>query len=356
MTTQNRPIKVLVVDDSLIARRLIRDALTRDPSIEVVGGAPDPYVAREKIIQQEPDALTLDIQMPRMDGLVFLQKLMRARPMPVVVVSSFTDATSRTTLKALEYGAVGALLKPDGSDPRNLDDFSARLCHLLRTAVRSSLHMKSPARGATSPAHSTSVLSENLAMGARRQLVAIGASTGGTEALKSVLEPLPRNCPGIVVVQHMPEHFTAAFAQRLNQSSQMEVLEAEDMMPVKTGRAIIANGAYHMVLKQDKDGGFVVRLKDGPLVNGHRPSVDVLFQSVAALTARRAVGVIMTGMGADGAEGLKSMRDQGAATIAQDEASCVVFGMPKAAIEREAVDKVAPLDRIPITLLQALKA
>ncbi len=339
----SRKVRVLIVDDSAVVRQVFTEELSRDPQIEVVGSAPDPYVARDKIVALSPDVVTLDIEMPRMDGVTFLRKLMRHYPLPVIIVSSLTARGGELAMEALEAGAVEIMCKPGSS--YTVGDMSVELIDKIKAAAR--IDVKARAQQIAQVE-----APKRLAMTrTTHKVVAIGASTGGTEALASVLSALPANSPGIVVVQHMPEFFTRSFADRLNQLCALEVKEAADNDTVVPGRALIARGNYHMLLRRS-GAQYYVQVKPGPLVTRHRPSVDVLFKSVARFAGRNAVGVIMTGMGSDGADGMKEMHDNGALTIAQDEASCVVFGMPKEAIARGGTDHVVPLSRIPSMILQ----
>ncbi len=349
MTLSRRNIKVLIVDDSAVVRQVLSRELSRARDLEVVGTATDPFVARDKIVQLKPDVITLDMEMPRMDGLTFLQKLMKHYPLPVVVVSSLTPQGSETALAALEAGAVDVVCKPGSM--YSVGELSDTLIEKIRVAscVRSfrRSHEKKPAR----PNPIASV-----ALGqTTHKILAIGASTGGTEAIKAVLTRLPVSTPGTLIVQHMPEHFTAAFAERLNGICSMEVREARNGDPVVPGVALLAPGNYHMALKRS-GARYFVEIKSGTRVHHQRPAVDVLFHSVANHAGKNAVGAILTGMGADGAAGLLAMRNAGAHTIAQDEKSCVVYGMPKEAVKLEAVEQVVSLDRIAQKLLDALAA
>jgi len=346
---QMTPIKVLIVDDSAIVRKIFSQELSKHRDIVVVGTAPDPFVARDKIVALNPDVITLDIEMPRMDGLSFLRKLMKYHPIPTIIVSSLTPANSEMALEAMEYGAVEVLAKPGGS--YSVGDMSIQLADKIRAAAHVRLAQPrlqtAPQRRSVTPemTHALKLTTH--------KVIAMGASTGGTEALKSVLLEMPPTCPGIVIVQHMPPRFTTAFAARLNTLCRIEVREAADGDSVLPGTALIAPGNYHMLLKR-VGGTYQVEIKSGPLVFHQRPSVDVLFQSVARYAAGNAVGVIMTGMGRDGASGLLEMRKAGAHTIAQDEASCVVFGMPKEAIKAGAAETIAALHDIPSEVLKAL--
>ena len=332
-------IKVLIVDDSAVVRSILTSELSRHKDIEVIGTAVDPYVARDKIVKLRPDVITLDIEMPRMDGLSFLAKLMKHLPMPVVVVSSLTPKNSDTALKALELGAVEVLGKPGGS--YSTQDISRSLANAIRAAASAKIQ-KTPAKGEGAAGVT---LIKPIQFKTTHQIIAIGASTGGTKAIETVLTSMPANAPATVIVQHMPEAFTRAFAERLNQICRMEVREARDNDHAIPGLALIAPGNYHMLLKRS-GGNYLVRIKDGPRVHYQRPSVDILFQSVAKSAGRNAVGAILTGMGADGAKGLLAMKESGSYTIAQDEATSVVFGMPKEAIALGAADKIVPLPLI----------
>jgi two-component system chemotaxis response regulator CheB len=338
---------VLIVDDSAVVRQLITQALAHDPQIEVVGTAPDPYVARDKIVSLNPDVVTLDIEMPRMDGLTFLRKLMQHRPLPVIVISSLTQRGSEMALEALSCGAVGVLAKP--SVPHALGEMSAQLIENIKAAAEATVR---PAAQITKPVQAKSPL----ALAATTdKVIAIGASTGGTRAIEEVLTSLPANSPGIVIVQHMPEGFTKAFAERLNSICAIEVREAQDGDSVLRGRALIAAGNFHMLLRRN-GARYFVEVKDGPEVSRHRPSVDVLFRSVARYAGKNAVGVILTGMGADGARGLLEMRQAGAVTIGQDEASCVVYGMPREAARLGAVERCVSLEKVAETMLAAAES
>jgi two-component system chemotaxis response regulator CheB len=333
-------IKVLVVDDSAIVRQKFTEELSKAPDIEVVGAAPDPFVARDMILKLEPHVLTLDIEMPRMDGLTFLKKLMANRPMAVIVVSSLTQKGGTMAMEALENGAVEVLAKPGGSF--SVGEMSAQLIEKIRAAsrVRFFKRMAPAAKNA-----STVSMPGNAMTKTTNKIIAIGASTGGTEALSVVLSQMPPGCPGIVVTQHMPPHFTRTFADRLNSICHIKVKEAADNDSVVPGTCLIAPGNFHMLLKRS-GARYHVEVKTGPMIHHQRPAVDVLFNSVAKYAGGNAVGVILTGMGADGAAGMKSMKDAGARTIAQDEESCVVFGMPKEAIKAGGVDKVITLKKI----------
>lgn len=338
------PIRVLVVDDSALMRQVLSDLLSRDPAIRVIGTAADPYAARDKIRDLQPDVLTLDVEMPRMDGLSFLEKLMRVHPMPVVMVSSLTEAGCATTLRALELGAVEFVTKPKLDLRERLPEIGAEVAVKIKAAAMAKVRRAPgpPPSGAAPPARRAA---GPALLRTTQQVIAVGASTGGTEALRHFLSVLPADCPGGVVVQHMPEKFTRAFADRLDGLCTVRVKEAEDGERVIPGHVLIAPGSHHMRLARE-GATYLVRLSQDPLVNHHRPSVDVLFRSCAEITGANAVGVLMTGMGEDGARGLLAMRAAGARTLAQDESTCVVFGMPKAAIELGAAEQVLPLDRL----------
>lgn len=341
-------IRVLVVDDSAVVRRILTEELSRQPDIEVVGTAVDPYVAREKIIQLRPDVLTLDVEMPRMDGISFLAKLMQHYPMPVVVVSSLTPTNSEAALRALSLGAVEVIAKPGSA--YSIPDVSRQLVRAIRAAAVANVRRDRSAElvPAAAPAAGRSALA---GLQTTHQVIAIGASTGGTKALEHVLPQLPAHAPGTVIVQHMPEGFTASFAQRLNTMCAVEVREARNGDAVVPGVALIAPGNRHMLLERS-GARFQVRVTGGPPVHHQRPAVDVLFQSVARCAGRNAVGVVLTGMGADGARGLLEMREAGAHTIAEDERTCIVFGMPKEAIRMGAACEVVPLHRVAKTMLE----
>lgn len=342
-------IKVLIVDDSAIVRKVLTKKLSAFEDIEVVGAAMDPFIARDKIVKSKPDVVTLDLEMPRMDGLSFLAKLMKYYPTPVVVLSSLTPRNGEMAMKALELGAVEVLCKPGSSF--STQEITASLVRAIRAAASAVVKKTAPAPTTAGRIESKDGL---LLDTTTEKIIAIGASTGGTKAIEAVLTQLPLITPGVVIVQHMPEQFTTTFAKRLNDICAMEVREAGDGDRVLNGVALIAPGNKHMVLKRT-GARYVVRLTDGPRVHYQRPSVDVLFESVAANAGRNAVGVIMTGMGADGAEGLLAMRNAGAYTMAQNEETCVVFGMPKEAIKFGAAGKVVPLPNIPREIFQALR-
>ena len=337
-----KKIRVLTVDDSALMRQVLATLLAKDPAIEVVGSAPDPYLAREKIKALNPDVLTLDVEMPKMDGLTFLEKLMRGHPMPVVMVSSLTEAGCQTTLRALELGAVDFITKPKIDLREGMEEVAQDLIGKIKAAASATLRPKQPAvSGQTVP---TKLLGSAM-LKTTDTIIAIGSSTGGTEAVKEVLEALPPNTPPILITQHMPERFTKTWADRMNSLCRISVKEAEDGDSVLPGHALVAPGSYHMALVRS-GARYTVQINQDPPVNRHRPSVDVLFASVARYAGANAVGVILTGMGGDGAKEMLTMKQAGAFTIAQDEASCVVFGMPKEAIKLGGVDKVLPLGEI----------
>ncbi len=347
MLGEQKKIKVLIVDDSAVVRQVLSKALSKVPDIEVVGTATDPYVAREKIVKLKPDVITLDIEMPRMDGLTFLRKLMQHYPMPVIILSSLTKKGGKLALEAIEAGAVEVLSKPGGSF--SVGEMAEQLAEKIRAAAFAKPVRRSAAADARPKAPVRVSTPANIDLS--QKVIAIGASTGGTEAIKEVLTRLPADVPGIVIVQHMPPKFTTAFAARLDGMCPFEVKEGADGDSVIPGRCLIAPGNYHMLLRRS-GARYYVNIKSGPMVHHQRPSVDVLFRSVAKAAGRNAIGVILTGMGADGAEGLLLMRQAGARTIAQDEATCVVYGMPKAAVEMGAAEKVLPLDKIPEEIMR----
>lgn len=331
-------IKVLIVDDSAVVRKIFSEELSKYSDIQVIGVAPDPFVARDKIVTLKPDVITLDIEMPRMDGLTFLRKLMKYYPLPTIIVSSLTQQGGKLTLEAMDIGAVDVIAKPGSS--YSVGDMSAQLADKIRAASRAKLIKKE-----ISPEESVAAEPIRALAQTSNKVIAIGSSTGGTEALKKILTKMPPNSPGIVIVQHMPANFTTAFAARLNDLSQITVKEAEDNDSVTPGTALLAPGNFHMILRRS-GARYYVEVKTGPMVHHQRPAVDVLFKSTAKYAGANAIGVILTGMGSDGAEGLLEMKNAGATTIAQDEKTCVVFGMPKEAIKLGAADKVASIEQI----------
>jgi two-component system chemotaxis response regulator CheB len=346
-------IRVFIVDDSAVVRKVLTDMLTNAPGIEVIGAAQDPLFALPRMEKDWPDVILLDVEMPRMDGITFLKKIMTERPTPVIMCSTLTEEGSSVSVRALSIGAIDVVAKPKTNVRENLQDASADLIAAIRATRKVNIK-------ATRVSHIDEIpkvekkltadvmLSNKPAKEAHQSgpLIAIGASTGGTQALEAVLVALPQNVPPVLVVQHMPKNFTHAFAQRLNQICRVEVREAKDNDPLMPGTVLIAPGGYHLMLNASKYGAFV-KVKDGPLVCRHKPSVDVLFRSVAKFAGKNAMGVIMTGMGDDGARGLKEMHDVGAYTLAQDEDSCVVYGMPQEAMKLGAVDKEVNLTEIP---------
>ncbi len=345
-----KKIRVLVVDDSAVVRQTLTQILDSDPDIEVMASAVDPFVAAEKIKQEVPDVITLDIEMPRMDGLTFLKKIMSQHPIPVVICSSMAQKGGENALKALEYGAVEIITKPKVGTKKFLEESKISLCDAVKAAALTrAKKVKLPAKPLKAQpkldADAVIPMGRPQALQTTEKIMLVGASTGGTEALRVFLEQLPANSPPVAIVQHMPEHFTAAFANRLNGICQVTVKEAQDGDAMLRGQALIAPGNKHMLLKRS-GAKYYVEVKDGPLVSRHRPSVDVLFRSGARFGGRNVVAGIMTGMGDDGAKGMKELHDVGAYCIAQDEASCVVFGMPQEAIKMGGVDKILSLERI----------
>ncbi|SMH54372.1 protein-glutamate methylesterase/protein-glutamine glutaminase [Azospirillum agricola] len=343
----SRPIRVVIVDDSALMREMLRDLLNQEPGIEVVGVARDPFEAREVIKASNPDVLTLDVEMPRMDGLSFLEKIMTLRPMPVIMISSLTREGSDAAIRAMELGAVDCLAKPGGSDGQGFERTVQELVGKIRVAATARLSMRRP--------HATATLATPRRAGAVGRLIAIGASTGGVERIRDVLAVMPADCPPIVITQHMGPSYVPSFAARLDRNSAPSVQLAEHGMRPAQGLVLIAPGDRHLAIARDS-GGLVCHLQDSPLVSGHRPSVDVLFGSVAKAAGPNAVGVILSGMGRDGAIGMKAMRDAGAHTIGEQESSCVVYGMPRAAFETGGVAVELPLHQIPAEMLRAFDA
>jgi two-component system chemotaxis response regulator CheB len=351
-----KKIRVLIVDDSAVVRQAMSEILSSDPAIEVMATAVDPFVAADRIKDEIPDVITLDVEMPRMDGISFLQKIMSQHPIPVVMCSSLTEAGSETAMKAMEYGAVEIIQKPRMGTKVFLEESRVRICDAVKAASQAKLTKISARSRTVAPKLTADVIidkptSSNAMIQTTEKVIVVGASTGGTEALRIFLEALPADCPGIVIVQHMPEGFTRAFSQRLDGICRITVKEAANNDTVVRGRALIAPGNHHALLKRS-GARYYVEIKDGPLVSRHRPSVDVLFRSAARYGGKNVVGVIMTGMGDDGAQGMLEMKNAGAYTIAQDEASCVVFGMPNEAIKRGGVDSVKPLSAIAAEVLR----
>ena len=385
-TMRLKPIRVLIIDDSAVIRTMLSNLLNREADIDICGTATDAYDGRDKVLALQPDVIILDVEMPRMDGLTFLEKLMKGHPLPVIMCSSSTGPDTRTTISALEKGAIDVAAKPVVNTGQAMNDLAAELAEKIRAAAdiqdikRHYLRQQGALRlrqqmggahwpggaGASQPAPASrplvtrrpedtqSVIRQQLPPGAAGHVIAIGASTGGTEAIREVLVRLPAWTPPLVIVQHMPENFTSAFASRLNDLCEIEVREARDGDDLRTGLALLAPGGFHMTLQRGGPGGFRVKVQDGPLVCRHKPSVEMLFNSVADVAGGRAIGVMLTGMGADGSVAMKRMRDSGARNIAQDESTCVVFGMPKEAIRLGAIDKVVPIDRVARTLLDML--
>jgi two-component system chemotaxis response regulator CheB len=349
-----KKIRVLIVDDSALVRQTLKDLLSSESDIEVMATAPDPYIAAEKMRHEAPDVITLDVEMPRMDGLTFLKKIMSQHPIPVIICSTLAEKSSETALKALEYGAVEIIQKPRLGTKQFLEESRVHICDVVRAASLARVKRVTSRAGVEPKLTADAVIEKpdsRAMIQTTEKVVVVGASTGGTEALKTLLEALPPDTPGIVIVQHMPERFTAAFAQRLNKLCRITIKEAESNDTVIRGRALIAPGNHHVLLKRS-GARYYVEVKDGPLVCRHRPSVDVLFRSAARYAGKNAVGVIMTGMGDDGAKGMLEMKQAGARTIAQDEHTCVVFGMPNEAIKLGGVDKVLPLELIAGSILK----
>ncbi|MDD2740831.1 MAG: chemotaxis response regulator protein-glutamate methylesterase [Rhodocyclaceae bacterium] len=347
--------KVLVVDDSALMRGLLTEMINTATDMEVVGAAPDAVVAREMIKSLNPDVLTLDVQMPKMDGLEFLERLMRLRPMPVVMVSAYTQTGSDTTLKALELGAFDFIGKPRADGQNSMEAYAEELVDKLRAAKGARLRKFAVPAPSVRPVTSSSVTPMAAArIGISNKIIFLGASTGGTEAIKEFLMGVPADCPPILIVQHMPESFTASFAKRLDSLCAPKVIEAQGGEKVESGTVYIAPGHSHMQIRRTSTG-YVTELQATAPVNRHRPSVDVLFDSAAAIVSKQAVGVILTGMGKDGAQGLLRMRQAGAKTFGQDEASCVVYGMPREAFLVGAVEEQYPLEEISRKVLQAAR-
>jgi two-component system chemotaxis response regulator CheB len=363
-------IRVVVVDDSALIRSMLSSLINAQPDMECVGTANDPYQAREIIRNLDPDVITLDVEMPRMDGLDFLEKLMRLRPMPVVMVSTLTERGAETTLRALELGAIDFVAKPRIGIAQGLQEMGAEIADKLRIAARARIERRTVARPAPPAATPRAAGAGGAPAGApplvkavpiaysrssTEKIVAIGSSTGGTEALREVLTQLPADCPAVLVTQHMPPGFTKSFADRLNSLCRMHVKEAEHGERVLPGHVYVAPGGRHLALGRS-GANYVVELDDGPPVNRHRPSVEVLFKSVARHAGRNVIGIMLTGMGRDGADAMKELRDAGAHNIAQDEATCVVYGMPREAVASGAVHEVLPLQKIAGHVLDQLKA
>ena len=346
-------IKVLVVDDSAVVRQVVTNLLNADPDIEVIAAAADPILAIAKMNVQWPDVVVLDIEMPRMDGITFLKKIMAEHPTPVVICSTLAESGTQTAMAALAAGAVTIITKPKMGLKQFLEDDSEDIISAVKAAAKANMKSVRATVKNTADVIMPAADKHSAMIQTTERVVALGTSTGGTQALEVVLTALPRVTPGIVIVQHMPEKFTAAFAERLNSLCQIEVREAQNNDRVINSRALIAPGGKHMLLRRT-GAQYYVEVMDGPLVNRHRPSVDVLFRSVAKCAGANALGVIMTGMGDDGAAGLAEMRNAGARTVGQDEASCVVYGMPKEAVKRGGVEKTVPLGAIAREIMQQM--
>ena len=342
-------IKVLIVDDSAIVRKVFSEELSKEKGIKVIGTAPDPYVARDKIVKLKPDVVTLDIEMPRMDGLTFLKKIMRYAPLPVIIVSSLSTKGSKIALEALSFGALEVISKPTAA--YSVGDLSIQLADKIRAV--SKIQVSAPQKKDQDEVIQKATMKSSALSATTNKIIAIGASTGGTEALTEVLIRMPRSSPGIVIVQHMPAKFTTSFAERLDTLCEMKVKEAQDGDTVRNGEVLLAPGNFHMLLKRS-GARYYVNVKDGPMVHHQRPAADILFRSVAKYAGANAFGIILTGMGSDGAEGLLHMKNAGAKNIAQDEKSCIVFGMPKEAIKIGAIDKVVTLKKITQTALDMI--
>ncbi|MCP5455199.1 MAG: chemotaxis response regulator protein-glutamate methylesterase [Thermotogae bacterium] len=340
-------IKVLIIDDSAMVRKVLTEELSKDKDIEIVGSAPDPFSGRDKILKLKPEVIILDIEMPRMDGITFLEKLMKSYPIPVIIYSSVASEKSENAMKAFELGAVDVIQKPGGS--YSVDLMKEQLTEKIKAAANYDFRKRNKIKSydiiTKNPEYSKSVIKTT------DKIIAIGASTGGTEALRFILKRLPSDMPPIIITQHMPQYFTKSFSESLNRESKLEVKEAENMELLRPGKALIAPGNFHLVLNRD-GARYFVNVKDGPAVFHQRPSVEVMFYSVAKHAGKNALGVILTGMGKDGAEGLLKMKEAGAHTLAQDEKSCVVFGMPREAINLGGVDKIISLEKIPEYLIK----
>lgn len=343
-------VKVLIVDDSAMVRQILTDGLSSDPRIQVVGSASDPYVARDKILELKPDVLTLDVEMPRMDGVEFLRRLMPQYPLPVLMVSALTQKGKQITMEALEAGAVDFVTKPSTDVARGLNEMLIDLIEKVKAVSKA--NVKSYAKERSRAVHTSRISSKALAESTDK-VIAIGASTGGTEAIRQIISAFPADTPGVVIVQHMPSGFTKMFADRLNAKCEMTVKEAQSGDRILAGRILIAPGDYHMTVKRS-GGMYLVNCRDGEKVCGHRPSVEMLMQSVAKNVGSNSIGVMLTGMGHDGANGMLALRNAGARTLAQDESTSVVFGMPKAAFDRGGAEKYVPLHKISQTVLNLL--
>lgn len=356
-TSANKNIKVLIIDDSALIRKVLKDILSAARDIEVVGTAPDPYVAREKIKALNPDVLTLDVEMPKMDGISFLSNLMRLRPMPVVMISSLTEKGADVTLQALELGAIDFISKPKLDLAEGLASYSSEIINKVRVASKANVRAHSSVQLVANRKYSADAVIKptrtKKPFKTTDKIIAIGASTGGTEAIKEVLIELPANCPGVVITQHIPETFSKPFAERMNSCSALTVFEASDGQQILAGHVYIAPGDRHMVIERS-GARYVCRLHDGPPVNRHRPSVDVMFRSIALNVGPNALGVLLTGMGSDGAHGLKEMHEAGSPTIIQDEKTSVVWGMPGEAYKLGAVDNIEPIHKMAGSILKTL--
>lgn len=356
----NSKIRVLVVDDSAVVRQNLTEIINSDPLLEVMGAASDPFMAAKIIKQEVPDVITLDIEMPRMDGLTFLRKIMSQHPMPVVIISSLTGEGTEAAFKALEYGAVEIITKPVLSTKKFIHESKIRICEAIKGAANAKVKRKNSfiQQIKVNPKYSADVIlppiKNQRLIKTTETIVAVGASTGGPEAITVFLQALPIDCPGIVIVQHMPEQFTKSFANRLNEMCKISVKEAENGDPILKGRALIAPGNFHTMVKRSGDR-YYVEVIDGPFVNRHRPSVDVLFRSTARYAGANSIGILMTGMGDDGAKGLLEMKNTGAKTVAQDENTSIVFGMPREAIKINAANQILPLDKISTYLLSVIQ-
>ena len=355
----SKKIKVLIVDDSAVVRKILTEIFSEDPEIEVVGTAPDPLIARDKIKQLHPDVITLDIEMPKMDGVTFLRNLMRLHPMPVVMISSLTEDGADITLEALQIGAVDFVPKPKFDVQKGLTEYASLICEKVKMAARAHVrsHPETPLKSPPQKHSADAVLAKTdkaISFRTTELLIAIGASTGGTEAIAEVMQDLPSDCPSIVITQHIPEAFSESCAKRLNNNSAITVMQAVDGQQIIPGHAYVAPGGKHLLVKRS-GARFICQLNDGELVNRHKPSVDVMFRSVAQNLGQNAIGVILTGMGDDGAQGLAEMHDRGSPTIAQDEASSVVWGMPGEAVKTGKVDDVLPLEQVAARIMALVR-
>jgi two-component system chemotaxis response regulator CheB len=344
------PIKVLVVDDSALIRRLLKEIIDSDPELQLVGSAPDAYVARDMVKQLNPDVITLDIEMPRMDGLTFLEKLMAGRPTPVVMISSLTESGSEATFRAMELGAVDFVAKPKLGIVEGMQAYADDICEKIKAASLAKMQRPRVPGQAVAASEKAPTGSRSPIVGTEK-IIAIGASTGGTEAIKDVLIDMPADSPGIVITQHMPPGFTRTFAERLNRLSRLNVVEAKGGERILPGHAFVAPGGLHLLVERS-GANYVTRLSDGPQFHRHRPAVDPMFESLAQCAGRNTIAALLTGMGKDGAAGLRMILDAGGYTVAQDEASCVVYGMPREAVLQGGAEEVLPLDKIAEALFQ----